>query len=70
MIFLIYKIHKYVLLIDHYYLQGGYSDEVNYAALDFTVRKSKQVKKKKELPQECVYSAVSADYHTHDHNSM
>ncbi|XP_027133166.1 uncharacterized protein LOC104934723 [Larimichthys crocea] len=49
---------------------GGYSDEVNYAALDFTVRKSKQVKKKKELPQECVYSAVSADYHTHDHNSM
>ncbi|TKS72081.1 Ig kappa chain V region 12F2 [Collichthys lucidus] len=49
---------------------GGYSDEVNYAALDFTARKSKQVKKKKELPQECVYSAVRADYHTHDHNSM
>lgn len=42
------------------------AEEVNYAALDFSTRNVKRGTKKKtkrELPQECLYSAVEADHH-------
>ncbi|XP_054453686.1 uncharacterized protein LOC129090171 isoform X2 [Anoplopoma fimbria] len=41
-------------------------DAVNYAALNYSTRKVKRVKKR-ESPSECVYSAVRADYHTQLH---
>ncbi|XP_044061923.1 uncharacterized protein LOC122880655 [Siniperca chuatsi] len=48
----------------------GDAEAVNYAALNFSTRKVKRVKKKKESPEECVYSAVGADYHTQHHPSV
>ncbi|XP_051275418.1 uncharacterized protein LOC127374296 isoform X1 [Dicentrarchus labrax] len=45
----------------------GDAEEVNYAALDFSTRR---VRKKRGSPQECVYSAVNAHYHTQHHPSF
>ncbi|XP_047441297.1 uncharacterized protein LOC125008209 [Mugil cephalus] len=47
---------------------GGNFNEVNYAALDFSARDVKGVKKQRKKDhtlQECVYSAVNGDAHTH-----
>ncbi|XP_028446006.1 uncharacterized protein LOC114563351 [Perca flavescens] len=53
--------------------QSTYLDDdgeaVNYAALNFSTRKVKKVKNKRESPPECVYSAVRADFHTQHHPS-
>ncbi|XP_017272915.1 uncharacterized protein LOC108236633 [Kryptolebias marmoratus] len=40
------------------------ADAVNYVALNFSTRKAKGIKKRKESPQECVYSAVRTDHQT------
>lgn len=45
-------------------LQEGDADAVNYVALNFSTRKAKGMKKRKESPQECVYSSVTAVQHT------
>ncbi|KAI3351505.1 hypothetical protein L3Q82_020348 [Scortum barcoo] len=49
---------------------NGEEEAMNYAALDFNARKVKRGKKKSEMPQECVYSAVRADYHNQQHPSL
>ncbi|CAK6964724.1 uncharacterized protein LOC122990591 [Scomber scombrus] len=45
------------------------AEAVNYAALDFSTRNVKR-RRKKGSPQECVYCAVRADYHTQHHPSI
>ncbi|XP_070769870.1 uncharacterized protein [Enoplosus armatus] len=50
--------------------KDGDAEEINYAALNFSMRKVKRVKKERESPQECVYSPVRADYHTRHHPSL
>ncbi|XP_029297832.1 uncharacterized protein LOC115014866 [Cottoperca gobio] len=48
----------------------GDGDAVNYAALNFSTRKAKRVKKTRESPPECVYSAVRAEYHDQHQSSL
>uniref|UniRef100_UPI0037E93775 uncharacterized protein n=1 Tax=Semicossyphus pulcher TaxID=241346 RepID=UPI0037E93775 len=48
----------------------GDTEAENYAALNFSARKARSVKKNRESPQECVYSAVRAEYHTQHHTSL
>uniref|UniRef100_A0A3Q1IIV5 Ig-like domain-containing protein n=1 Tax=Anabas testudineus TaxID=64144 RepID=A0A3Q1IIV5_ANATE len=42
----------------HYYFQDGDAETANYATLDFNTKKVKKGKRKRESPEECVYSAV------------
>ncbi|KAM3611986.1 uncharacterized protein V6R79_000456 [Siganus canaliculatus] len=47
------------------------NDALNYAALNFTTRKlKKEERKKRKLPEECVYSVVRADYHNNQQPSL
>ncbi|XP_042274195.1 uncharacterized protein LOC121901469 [Thunnus maccoyii] len=48
----------------------GEAEAVNYVALNFSTRKVKRERKKRESPPDCVYSTVRADYHTQHHPSL
>ncbi|XP_067455933.1 immunoglobulin kappa light chain-like [Thunnus thynnus] len=48
----------------------GEAEAVNYIALNFSTRKVKRERKKRESPPDCVYSTVRADYHTQHHPSL
>ncbi|XP_034545279.1 uncharacterized protein LOC117816975 [Notolabrus celidotus] len=48
--------------VEHSTNLDGDTEAENYAALNFSARKVRSGKEKKVSPQECVYSAVRADY--------
>ncbi|CAJ1059007.1 uncharacterized protein LOC117816975 [Xyrichtys novacula] len=48
----------------------GGTEAENYAALTFSAREVRSVRKLRESPQECVYSTVRVDHHTPHHTSL
>ncbi|XP_071314400.1 immunoglobulin kappa light chain-like isoform X1 [Trachinotus anak] len=52
------------LTVDQSTDPDGDADAANYVALNFSTRREKRAKKRRESPQECVYSAVKVNYHT------